>query len=102
MGVDRHFKHGEPIVAQPATAVQRAATGASASAAFSSPPGWPTRGSTVHTLCTSNGSPYTNFQNRIMYATYQVMQREPGGEVHVAFTRILHRTNEDALMQVRV
>jgi hypothetical protein len=26
----------------------------------------PTKGDTIHTLCTSNGSPYLNFQNRIM------------------------------------
>lgn len=26
----------------------------------------PTTGDTIHTLCTSNGSPYLNFQNRIM------------------------------------
>jgi hypothetical protein len=63
-------------------------------------PGWPTEGSTVHTLCTSNGSPYTNFQNRIMYATYKIVQKQPGGEIMAAFTRILHRTVEDELMQV--
>ena len=28
--------------------------------------GSPTKGDTIHTLCTSNGSPYLNFQNRIM------------------------------------
>ena len=27
---------------------------------------FPTTGNTIHTLCTSNGSPYMNFQNRIM------------------------------------
>ena len=30
--------------------------------------GFPTKGNTIHTLCTSNGSPYLNFQNRIMCA----------------------------------
>jgi hypothetical protein len=65
-----------------------------------SPPGWPTEGTTVHTLCTSNGSPYTNFQNRIMYATYKMVQKQGGGENMVAFTRILHRTVEDELMKV--
>jgi hypothetical protein len=63
-------------------------------------PGWPSEGSTVHTLCTSNGSPYTNFQNRIMYATYKIVQKQPGGEIMAGFTRILHRTVEDELMQV--
>lgn len=28
--------------------------------------GIPTKGTTIHTLVTSNGSPYLNFQNRIM------------------------------------
>ena len=28
--------------------------------------GSPTKGDSIHTLCTSNGSPYLNFQNRIM------------------------------------
>ena len=27
-----------------------------------------TKGTDIHTLCTSNGSPYLNFQTRIMYA----------------------------------
>ncbi len=29
-------------------------------------PGIPYKGTTIHTLVTSNGSPYLNFQNRIM------------------------------------
>lgn len=61
---------------------------------------WPSTGNRVHTVCTSNGSPYTNFQNRIMYATYKLAQQEPGGEVLAGFTRILHRTRPDELMQV--
>ena len=32
--------------------------------------GLPTTGDTIHTLCTSNGSPYLNFQNRIMCALH--------------------------------
>ena len=31
-------------------------------------PGIPYKGTTIHTLVTSNGSPYLNFQNRIMCA----------------------------------
>ena len=27
---------------------------------------WPKTGRTIHTVCTSNGSPYLNFQTRIM------------------------------------
>eukprot|EP00892_Ulva_mutabilis_P001996 jgi/Ulvmu1/11798/UM080_0009.1 len=57
------------------------------------------KGQTVHTLCTSNGSPYINFQSRIMYGTYQLTQKMPGGENMVAFTRILHRTQPDELMK---
>eukprot|EP00873_Tetraselmis_striata_P027120 jgi/Tetstr1/447384/TSEL_034820.t2 len=52
----------------------------------------------IHTVCTSNGSPYLNFQTRIMYATYRKVQKMPGGERLVAFTRILHRTKPDVLM----
>lgn len=53
---------------------------------------------TVHTLCTGNGSPYQNYQLRIAYGTYKLVQAMPGGERHVAFTRILHRTKPDQLM----
>ena len=31
-------------------------------------PKYPAKGTTIHTLCTSNGSPYLNFQTRIMCA----------------------------------
>lgn len=65
-------------------------------------PDWPRRGRTVHTLCTSNGSPYTNFQNRIMYATYKLSQKMPGGDALVAFTRILHRSSNDEVVQARL
>jgi hypothetical protein len=61
---------------------------------------WPRTGNRVHTLCTSNGSPYTNFQSRIMYGTYKLTQAMPGGDVLAAFTRILHRSVNDELMQV--
>lgn len=67
---------------------------------FADTSNWPSTGNRVHTVCTSNGSPYTNFQNRIMYATYRLAQQEPGGEVLAGFTRILHRGNPDELMQV--
>jgi len=49
----------------------------------------------IHTLTTTNGSPYQNYQMRIAYASYQRMLAMPGGEHHVAFTRILHRTARD-------
>ncbi|PSC71378.1 hypothetical protein C2E20_5225 [Micractinium conductrix] len=60
-------------------------------------PGWPTTGDTVHIAYTSNGSPYTNYQNLVMYGTYKLAQAMPGGDKMVAFTRILHRTTDDAL-----
>ena len=31
----------------------------------------------IHTMCTSNGSPYLNWQTRIMYKTYQKARRHP-------------------------
>lgn len=49
----------------------------------------------IHTLTTTNGSPYQNYQMRIAYASYKRMLAMPGGEHHVAFTRILHRTARD-------
>ena len=49
----------------------------------------------IHTLTTTNGSPYQNYQMRIAYASYTRMLAMPGGEHHVAFTRILHRTARD-------
>lgn len=59
-----------------------------------------TAGDTIHTLCTSNGSPYLNIQTRIMYGTYQLVQEMPGGDKLVGFTRILHRTQPDVLMKL--
>jgi len=58
---------------------------------------WP--GDTVHTLVTSSGDGYQNFQTRIMYATYKLAQKMPGGEKLTGFTRILHRTVPDILME---
>mmetsp|Transcript_5534 Transcript_5534/g.20170 ORF Transcript_5534/g.20170 Transcript_5534/m.20170 type:complete len:517 (-) Transcript_5534:1235-2785(-) len=52
----------------------------------------------IHTVCTSNGSPYLNFQARIMYGTYQIASQEPGGEMMLYFTRVLHRRTDDELM----
>eukprot|EP01026_Neomeris_dumetosa_P046773 TRINITY_DN39953_c0_g1_i2.p2 TRINITY_DN39953_c0_g1~~TRINITY_DN39953_c0_g1_i2.p2 ORF type:complete len:413 (+),score=57.01 TRINITY_DN39953_c0_g1_i2:43-1281(+) len=56
---------------------------------------WPKSGNTVHTLVTSNGSPYQNIQCRLMYGSYKLVQKMEGGERLVAFTRILHRTQDD-------
>ncbi len=35
---------------------------------------------------------------RIAYATWQLTRKMPGGERYVGFTRILHRTKPDELM----
>ena len=94
--------HAAAQLSQLAKASSKDGEGASAGGGHHVPAGWPTVGSTVHTLCTSNGSPYTNFQTRIMYATYQLAQKAPGGEIMAAFTRILHRSKTDELMQVCV
>ncbi|KAL6750916.1 hypothetical protein V8C86DRAFT_2795790 [Haematococcus lacustris] len=56
------------------------------------------KGDTVHTVFTSSGDAYQNFQSRIMYATYKLVQQQPGGERLTGFTRILHRTVPDVLM----
>lgn len=55
-------------------------------------------GKTMHALCPTNGSPYQNYQMRIAYGTHALIQKMPGGENHVAFTRILHRSVPDILM----
>ena len=49
----------------------------------------------IHVLCTSNGSPYLNWQTRIMYRTFQKVQ--PGSDM-LHFTRLLHRRTDDELM----
>ena len=72
-------------------------TGASTSASTSTNP-WPTSGDTVHVIFTSNGSPYLNYQSRIMAGSFRLAQQMPGGEKMVAITRILHRTKPDELM----
>lgn len=55
-------------------------------------------GDSIHVLFTSNGSPYQNFQARIMIGTYRLVKKMPGGEKLVALTRILHRTKPDDMM----
>lgn len=57
---------------------------------------WP--GDTVHSVLTSSGDPYQNFQTRIMYGTYKLVKQMPGGDRLTGFTRILHRTVPDILM----
>ena len=56
--------HAQQQLPRAADAVKTAAKTAAAKSS-----GSPTKGDTIHTLCTSNGSPYLNFQNRIMCET---------------------------------
>jgi hypothetical protein len=49
----------------------------------------------IHVMCTSNGSPYLNWQTRIMYQTFLTVQ--PGSDM-LHFTRLLHRRTDDELM----
>jgi len=53
---------------------------------------------TLHSVITSSGSGYQNFQGRVMYGTYKIVQGMPGGEKLTGFTRILHRTVPDECM----
>ena len=55
-------------------------------------------GGGIHTVCTSNGNPYSNYQTRTMYATYKMVAAAPGGEAMKHFTRVLHRSKADILM----
>ncbi len=45
-----------------------------------------------------NRNRYNGFQQRIMYGTYKLVQKMPGGERLTGFTRILHGTTPDILM----
>ena len=51
----------------------------------------------LHTIMTTNGNVYMNWQSRIMYSSYLKHAAEPGG-IMKAFTRILHRGRDDELM----
>ena len=49
----------------------------------------------IHVMATSNGSPYQNWQTRIMYRTFLDAQK---GSDMKHFTRLLHRRTDDELM----
>ncbi|KAL4424219.1 hypothetical protein ABPG75_001520 [Micractinium tetrahymenae] len=59
---------------------------------------FPSTGDTIHVFITSNGKPYVNWQTLVLYGTFLRAQRMPGGEKMAAFTRILHRVADDALV----
>eukprot|EP00854_Cymbomonas_tetramitiformis_P018693 gene18693-22321_t len=48
-------------------------------------------------MATSNGSPYLNWQTRIMYSTYKKVAAMAGSDLK-HFTRLLHRREDDDLM----
>jgi len=54
----------------------------------------------IHTVLTSNGNSYMNWQTRVMYATWQAAgAAEPAdAKLMTVFTRVLHRSTEDELM----
>lgn len=100
IGASKHHHEGQSAAEQqalPAAVEQKGGTAATVVAAAGGASGWPTTGETVHIAYTSNGSPYTNYQNLVMYGTYKLAQKMPGGDKMVGFTRILHRTTHDAL-----
>lgn len=51
----------------------------------------------IHAILTSNGSPYMNWQSRIMYYTYLQVAKQPGSDLK-HFTRVLHRQTDDTMM----
>jgi len=53
----------------------------------------------LHTMITSNGSPYMNWQTRVFYETWRRAASEPGSILR-HFTRILHRSSDDDLVQM--
>ena len=51
----------------------------------------------LHTIMTSNGNVYMNWQSRVMYASY-LKHASTEGSIMKAFTRILHKGRHDELM----
>ena len=51
----------------------------------------------LHTVLTSSGNAYMNWQSRIMYQTYKKYASEPNS-ILKAFTRVLHRGTDDELI----
>ena len=53
----------------------------------------------LHTMITSNGAPYMNWQTRVFYQTWKKAASEPDSVLR-KFTRILHRTKDDDLVEL--
>jgi len=78
-------------VAQQQTRATNAADGSRRPSGVESMPG-------VHVVVTSNGNRYMNWQTRVCYTTFQTQASKPGSQLK-AFTRVLHRSSDDELMQ---
>jgi hypothetical protein len=52
----------------------------------------------LHTMITSNGQPYMNWQTRVFYQTWVLASSEPGSPMKF-FTRVLHRARDDELTE---
>jgi hydroxyproline O-arabinosyltransferase len=99
VGTSHHFSETQSTANADSTSTSAdAQAGSTATATSSRADSWSMKGNTVHVLATSNGSPYCNFQSRILHHTFKAAVKQPGGSAMVAFTRILHRTVPDALM----
>jgi hypothetical protein len=55
-------------------------------------------GTDIHVIFTSNGSPGANWQTRVLAATLAEVREMAYGDRLAAFTRILHRSADDALV----
>jgi hydroxyproline O-arabinosyltransferase len=58
----------------------------------------PSHGASVHVIFTSNGSPSLNWQTRLLAATLAEVREMAYGDRLAGFTRILHRSVDDALV----
>ena len=58
----------------------------------------PSHGMDVHIIFTSNGSPASNWQARVLAATVAEAREMAYGDRLAGFTRILHRSSDDALV----
>lgn len=97
VAVERSLRSGDAVLKAVAATSSKSVGASKTTEAESSPTG-ANDDLAIHTVVTVNGSPYVNFQTRIMYGTYLRMQKMPGSENFRYFTRILSRQSNDALM----
>jgi hypothetical protein len=58
----------------------------------------PSHGHSIHVIFTSNGAPSLNWQTRVLAATLGEVREMAFGDRLAGFTRILHRSSDDALV----